>query len=411
MGVELRSGGDGWALLGSVLDGIESGWSPACDAEQPDVDEWGVVKVSAVTSGRFIDGEAKRLPMGQVQRPELEIKRGDVLLARANGARSLVGVSCYVTATRPRLMLSDKVLRLIPNRTAVDPVYLAILLGTLRVRSQIGNLLNGGTGQNNITQADVRALEIPQLPLPEQRDIVAAHEAFERRIGDLERVAQKRSTLLSAAVSALLQSQDSSGSTLETMMVSCDPGITLGAHRAPQKRATGYLRVANVRMGWIDTSDVASLESTSSDRPRYELEAGDVLVVEGHANPEQIGRAALVGPVEEGLLYQNHLFRLRFDRDEVVPEFAMLWLNSEAVRSYWISRCATSSGLYTINSKLLADAPFPAVPIKEQRKIVETWRTGLRAVDSLHGQIAKLRTIQQGVVEDLLSGRSRVNRT
>ncbi|KUN24577.1 hypothetical protein AQJ11_22385 [Streptomyces corchorusii] len=173
--------------LSQCLIDIESGWSPACDAEQPDVGEWGVVKVSAVTSGRFIDGEAKRLPMGQVHRPELEIKRGDILLARANGARSLVGVSCYVTTTRPRLMLSDKVLRLIPDLTVVDPVYLAILLGAPEVRRQIGNLLKGGTGQNNVTQADVRALEVPRLPLPEQRNIVAAHEAFEQRIGTLER--------------------------------------------------------------------------------------------------------------------------------------------------------------------------------------------------------------------------------
>ncbi|MGA5843622.1 restriction endonuclease subunit S [Streptomyces pseudogriseolus] len=298
---------------------------------------------------------------------------------------------------------------LVPD-DGIDPYYLAYAMRVLTptILSMVEETSHG-TGRLDANR--LSALEIGVPPLSEQRDIVAANEAFERRIGDLERVAQKRSTLLSAAVSALLRSQDSAGMTLETTMISCDPGITLGAHRAPQKRATGYLRVANVRMGWIDTSDVASLESTSSDHPRYELEAGDVLVVEGHANPEQIGRAALVGPAEEGLLYQNHLFRLRFDRDEVVPEFAMLWLNSEAVRSYWISRCATSSGLYTINSKLLADAPFPVVPIEEQRKIVETWRTGIRAVDSLHGQIAKLRTIQQGVIEDLLSGRSRVNRT
>ncbi|KUM73899.1 restriction endonuclease subunit S [Streptomyces griseorubiginosus] len=298
---------------------------------------------------------------------------------------------------------------LVPD-DGIDPYYLAYAMRVLTPTIlRMVEETSHGTGRLDTNR--LSALEIGVPPLSEQRDIVAANDAFERRIGDLERVAQKRSTLLSAAVSALLRSQGSSGMTLGTMMVSCDPGITLGAHRAPQKRAAGYLRVANVRMGWIDTSDVASLESTSNDRPRYELEVGDVLVVEGHANPEQIGRTALVGPAEEGLLYQNHLFRLRFDRNEVLPEFAMLWLNSEAVRSYWISRCATSSGLYTINSRLLADAPFPVVPIEEQRKIVETWRTGIRAVDSLHGQIAKLRTIQQGVVEDFLSGRTRVTRT
>ncbi|WP_369158724.1 hypothetical protein [Streptomyces sp. R02] len=367
--------------------------------------------MSAIQAGRFVSEENKVVRDPANIRPEYEVRPGDLLMTRAN-TESLVGLACVAKAPGKQLMLSDKTLRLKVDEAVADPAFVRLVLGHPATRKQIQAVATGtSAGMKNIGQRQVRELKVPHLPLPEQRDIVAAHEAFERRIGNLERVAQKRSTLLSAAVSALLRRQDSSDTTLETMMMSCEPGITLGAHRVPQKRATGYLRVANVRMGWLDTSDVAVLESTSSDRPRYELVAGDVLVVEGHANPEQIGRAALVGPAEEGLLYQNHLFRLRFDRDEVVPEFAMLWLNSEAVRSYWISRCATSSGLYTINSKLLADAPFPVVAIEEQRKIVETWRTGIRAVDSLHGQIAKLRTIQQGVIEDLLSGRSRVNRT
>ncbi|MBZ6140177.1 restriction endonuclease subunit S [Streptomyces olivaceus] len=354
---------------------------------------------------RVTDSERRVTRLGAEDGSRLVEKGAVLFIVRGMSLKS----EFRIGVTQREVAFGQDCKALVPE-DGIDPYYLAYAMRVLTpiILSMVEETSHG-TGRLDTKR--LSALEIGVPSLPEQRDIVAANEAFERRIGDLGRVAQKRSTLLSAAVSALLRSQDSSGTTLDTMMVSCDPGITLGAHRAPEKRATGYLRVANVRMGWIDTSDVASLESTSSDRPRYELEAGDVLVVEGHANPEQIGRAALVGPVEEGLLYQNHLFRLRFDRDEVVPEFAMLWLNSEAVRSYWISRCATSSGLYTINSKLLAGAPFPAVPIEEQRKIVETWRTGLRAVDSLHEQIAKLRTIQQGVVEDLLSGRSRVNRT
>lgn len=400
MGVEVR--------LGSVLElPPKNGYSPK------DVPEWTGLKalgLGCLTPRGFAPSQLKNVPDSAMAR-RFTLADGDLLMSRAN-TRELVGLAGRFTQIGVACIYPDLMMRLRPKAEQCLPGYLEIVLRSATVRRAVQAGARGTSeSMVKISASLVEDLRIPLPPLSEQRDIVAAHEAFERRIGDLERVAQKRSTLLSAAVSALLRSQHSSDTALETMMISCDPGITLGAHRAPQKRATGYLRVANVRMGWIDTADVASLESTSNDRPRYELEAGDVLVVEGHANPEQIGRAALVGPVEEGLLYQNHLFRLRFDRDEVVPEFAMLWLNSETVRSYWISRCATSSGLYTINSKLLADAPFPVVPIEEQRKIVETWRTGIRAVDSLHGQIAKLRTIQQGVMEDLLSGRSRVNRT
>ncbi|MFE2598162.1 restriction endonuclease subunit S [Streptomyces sp. NPDC059396] len=202
------SAGEGRTQLGSLLVGIKTGWSPACEAYPPAADEWGVVRVSSVTSGRFNPNESKRLPGGLLPRPELEIRAGDVLLARANGARALVGTACYVEATRPKLMLSDKILRLIPDESVVDPRFLAVLFSTSDVRRQIGNLLNGGTGQNNISQVDVRALIVPVIPLAIQHRIVAANAAFERRIAVMEGVIRKLRVAEEAIVSASIMNAE-----------------------------------------------------------------------------------------------------------------------------------------------------------------------------------------------------------
>ncbi|MFJ6992951.1 hypothetical protein [Streptomyces sp. NPDC003090] len=388
--------------LDALLDRIETGWSPACDAEPPRSDEWGVIRVSAVTSGRFDPQESKRLPAGLPPRPGLEIKAGDLLLARANGARSLVGAVCYVNQTRSKLMLSDKTMRLVPNEKVADAAFLALVLASPAVRRQIGVLLNGSSGQNNISQEDIRHLLVPEIPLDLQRRIVAAHEAIEARVTVLERVAAKRTAVVEAAVGSFWQDHVVTMSSLESMCSSLDAGITLSPHRTPRSNPVGYLRVANVRKGAMDISDISVLEGEDRDRPRYELRTGDVLVVEGHADPEQIGRAAVVAAREEGLLYQNHLFRLRFS--EIIPEFAMLWLNSERVRTYWRTHCATSSGLYTINRKLLKGVPFPVVNMIEQEKLVGAWRSSKDAVASVNQRIAKLRILQQGLVKDLLTG-------
>ncbi|WP_158714670.1 MULTISPECIES: hypothetical protein [unclassified Streptomyces] len=179
-------------------------------------------------------------------------------------------------------------------------------------------------------------------------------------------------------------------------------GITLGPQRVPKRHASRYLRVANVRKGWIDTSDISTLEEQKQDRPRYELVPGDVLVVEGHADPGQIGRAAMATDEHSGLLYQNHLYRLRFT--EAVPEFAVLWLNSPYVRSYWMTRCATSSGLYTINSKLLEGVPFPALSETEQRRIIAAHAVVGRRIAAVERVQAKLRSVRESVTSDLLAG-------
>ncbi len=190
--------------LEALLQGIQSGWSPACDSHPPAADEWGVIRVSAVTSGRFDPSESKRLPPGLQPRPALEIRQGDVLIARANGARSLVGSVCHVGATRRHLMLSDKTLRLVPDPGAADPAFLAIVFSSEGVRGQVGNLLNGGTGQNNISQADIRGLRVPAVPLDDQRQIVATQELFERRVKALRVQIKKLRTAQQAVVEDLL---------------------------------------------------------------------------------------------------------------------------------------------------------------------------------------------------------------
>lgn len=388
--------------LKSLLKKVETGWSPVCDAAPPALDEWGVLRLSAVTSGTFVPTEAKRLPPAAAPRPTFEVKTGDVLVSRANGAKALVGVACSVGNVRARLLLPDLVFRLEADNARLDSRFLGIALSSAGLRRQIDAVMRGTSGQYKISKADIQRLELPEVPLAEQRRIVAAHAAFERRIGVFERQAQKRAALVSGLVESLLRQHTNQVVKLGEMPVVRDSGITLGAHRAPRRNAVGYLRVANVRKGWIDAGDIAVLESEERDRPRYELEPGDVLVVEGHANPEQIGRAAVVGESTKGLLFQNHLFRLRFDG--VIPEFAMLWLNASAVRSYWRTRCTTSSGLYTINSKLLAAVPFPRVNLEQQRKIVSAWQVANRSVDSARRQVERLRVLQAAVVEDLLTG-------
>ena len=191
-------------LLDELLVRIETGWSPACDSRPPAGDEWGVIKVSAITSGRFAPHESKRLPAELAPRPRIEIREGDVLVARANGARALVGAVCRVGPTRRKLMLSDKVLRLVPDPGQAESAFLPILLRSHGVRRQIGNLLNGGTGQNNISQSDVRALEIPHIALEEQQQIIAVQAAWQHRYDASGRQIDKLRKVQQAVVEDLL---------------------------------------------------------------------------------------------------------------------------------------------------------------------------------------------------------------
>ncbi|MFB7810464.1 hypothetical protein V6P99_11285 [Streptomyces virginiae] len=400
----MRGSRFGHVELGDLLCRIEAGKSPLADDTPAGQGEWGVLKVSAIQPGRFVAQENKAVRDAALIHPGYEVRPGDLIMTRAN-TEELVGLACVAVAPPPRLMLSDKTLRLVVDESVADPTFLALVLAQPSMRQRIRSLATGTSGSmKNIGQGQIRGLLMPDVPLDEQRRIVAAHNAIERRVKELERVSDKRYAALQAVIGSFWQGYANDMGSIESACSALDAGITLGAHRAPRNKPIGYLRVANVRKGSIDLSDIAVLEAGERDRPRYELRRGDVLVVEGHADPEQIGRAAVVTGRAAGLLYQNHLFRLRFDR--AMPEFGMLWLNSAPVRNYWKSRCATSSGLHTINRRLLNAVPFPNVSTSEQKRIVGVWRSGQADLAVADQQIAKLRVVQQGLTEDLLAGRA-----
>ncbi|MBO0917399.1 hypothetical protein [Streptomyces laculatispora] len=376
----------------------QNGYSPN------DLPEWTGLQalgLSCLGSHGFSPKQLKNVPDTPLARRS-QLENGDLLMSRAN-TRELVGLVGRFSDTGVPCIYPDLMMRLQPDSDRCLPEYLEIVLRSEPLRRVVRGGARGTS--DSMVKINARLVEGLSIPLPVvegQREIVSVHSAFERRIEVLQKQADKRTALLSGLTDSLLQHHVDKLVALGDAVIECQAGVTLGAHRVPRHNAVGYLRVANVRKGWIDADDIAILESQKRDFPRYELAKGDVLVVEGHANPEQIGRAAVVDETTSGLLYQNHLFRLRFD--DVIPEFAALWLNASVVRSYWRTRCTTSSGLYTINSKLLAGVPFPQLGLEEQRQITEVCRVASRSVESAKQQIRKIRVLQASAVEDLLAG-------
>jgi type I restriction enzyme, S subunit len=183
-------------------------------------------------------------------------------------------------------------------------------------------------------------------------------------------------------------------------------GFTLGQHRNPRKNIHKYLRVANVQRENILLDDLAEIEVKPQELEDRILEENDLLIVEGHANPEEIGRCAIVTSEVAGLTFQNHLFRLRAKR--ITPIFCLLWLNSNWVKLYWKNACGTSSGLNTINQKMLKSVLMPVPTVEEQNaisKVIDLRKYSIKEA-SLSASILKL--MKNGLMQDLLTGKVRV---
>ncbi len=160
--------------LGDGLVAIEAGTSVVALDRPARASEWGVLKVSALSWGRFMAEENKAVPPGYTPAQHEEVRAGDLLISRAN-TTELAGAIVLVRDTPPRLMLSDKTLRLVIKADVFSPAFLVYAVRAPSARRFIeGNATGTSYSMRNISQDTIRCIPVAAPPLTEQRRIAAA---------------------------------------------------------------------------------------------------------------------------------------------------------------------------------------------------------------------------------------------
>jgi type I restriction enzyme S subunit len=162
-----------WCRLGEMIYDTEGGKSPNCQNLPAESDQWGVIKTTAVQEMIFLENENKILPEKFVVNPKHVVENGDVLITRA-GPKNRVGIVCCVENLSLNLILSDKTIRILHNKTFVNSKFMALALNSPLIKPIIESKMTGmADSQVNISQDNMKKFSIPLPPLPEQQRIVA----------------------------------------------------------------------------------------------------------------------------------------------------------------------------------------------------------------------------------------------
>ncbi|WP_310387831.1 hypothetical protein [Roseateles sp.] len=197
-----------WAVtrIKYVISSMSQGWSPECEARPAEGNEWGVMKVGCVNGGTFDRSQNKALPASLQARADLALKKGDVLVSRAN-TRELVGGCAVIEQDEPTLMLCDKLYRLVVGADVV-PAFLAAVI-VVHGRRQVEIEATGASSSMvNISQEVIRDLPVAMPPMGEQSlimDRVALRSGqldslMKRVVASVALLKERRAALITAAV-------------------------------------------------------------------------------------------------------------------------------------------------------------------------------------------------------------------
>lgn len=316
-----------------------------------------------------------RVQAGDLASSKFAFRSGDVLFGKLRPYLAKVA--------RPHHsgICSTDILPIRPS-AKLDRDFLYFYLLQPSVIARLSSLAQGAN-LPRLSPSALASLILPLPPLDEQRRIAAVLDqaqelrglrtattacldrALESLTDELQRTAQRRDRGWS---------ESSLGEVAEVQ-----GGLQVTSARASNPREVPYLRVANVLRGRLDLSEVKSIKVTESEYSRTMLKLHDILVVEGHGNPGEIGRCALWNAAVPNCVHQNHLIRVRFPNSHASALFVSMYLNSVRGRRFLLGAGRTTSGLNTISVTDVKRVPVPIPP----SSVLEFFVQRVAAIDRL----------------------------
>ena len=244
-----------------------------------------------------------------------------------------------------------------------------------------------GSAQLNMSTEWLKEYPIPLPPLAEQQRIVDRIESLFAKLDEAKEKAQavvdsfetRKAAILHKAFTGELTAKwrEEHGVGMESWktreLAECFEivsGIQKTPARSPKDNPVPYLTVANVYRGRIDLSDIRYFEVTSKEIEKLKLQDKDILIVEGNGSGNEIGRCAIWHNELPLCIHQNHIIRMRRKTADILPEYALHYLNSEAGKSIMRERSKTTAGLFNLSAGKIKTIPLPMASLDEQSEII-----------------------------------------
>lgn len=360
-------------------------------------DEFGVLKISAVTEGVFRPEENKVVDGIERDRANLNPKRGHLIMSRAN-TPELVGASAYIHTDHPNLFLSDKLWQFEPrDEVEFSMRWLGFLLSSPAYRKRMADVATGSSqSMKNISQENVRQMVLPVPPLDEQCRIAQLLSEWESAIGKSKQLIAAKESHYTHELSRLISQGQHPRSHVGNF-----------AHEVSERNHGGnderVLSVTNSR-GFVLPEDQFERRVASADLSNYKV------VTRGQYayNPSRInvGSIARLDDWETGVLSPMYVV-FGLDHAKVNSDYFLHWLDSHEARER-IKKSAQGSVRETVSFTEFAAIAFPLPDLDRQTAIARYLNALREEISTLGVYVEKLKEQKRGLMQKLLTGQWRV---
>ncbi|WP_189524985.1 restriction endonuclease subunit S [Nostoc sp. 'Peltigera membranacea cyanobiont' 232] len=334
---------------------------------------------------------------------------GDLIFSR----NATVGEVAQVCVWHPPFAMGQDVCLLRKKDPNFSSDYLQEVIRSPVVIEQLANLMVGSTFKRvNIEQ--IRNLAVP-MPLPEEQRVIAQSLSdVDALITECDRIITKKRNTKQGTMQELLTGKKRlpgfSGE-WEVKKLGEIGEFKNGINKGKEDFGFGYpfVNLLDVfgRSKIFQGVSFGLVNSSGAERKIYELRKGDILFIRSSVKPEGVGLTSVVNDDLEDTVYSGFLIRFR-DFGELDFEYKVHCFNEEEFRKRVIDSSTVSANT-NINQDALKNLQITLPPtIEEQKAIAQILSDMNTEIAALEQKRDKYKAIKQGMMQELLTGKTRL---
>jgi type I restriction enzyme, S subunit len=297
----------------------------------------------------------------------------------------------------------------------------------------IRRYISGGT-RTKLTQAELRAVQIPVPPSREQRSIAEILDTLDEAIGSTAQLIEKLELIKRGLLHDLLTRGVNGNGGLRDPDLLQEQVSPIG--KCPEE--WGFVRLQDVAahitkgstpttfgFSWSDSEGILFLRSECVRDGSFSLEGSERIPVAAHEAMQRsriypgdllmtitgyVGRSCIYPlSMPEGNINQ-HIARIRVNRESGVHPGFVMWALQDPRQRARLERDLTGLAYPQISLAQVQAIPLPVPAMAEQEAIARILDQHQSVIGAESALLRKLRLLKTGLMEDLLTGRVRVTR-
>lgn len=301
----------------------------------------------------------------------------------------------------------------------IDQNYFFNVLKQDNLFQLIDSLSRRTSGQTGIEMPALKAFPIPLPPLPEQRIIASTLADMDALLDSVGKLLTKKRQMKQAAMQELLTGRKRlegfGGEWEEVQLAKIATFLNNGVNSRAELTEYGsvkYLHYGDIHKAisvFVDATSAALpyLPSEKADR-LHRLRDGDLVLADASEDVAGVGKAVEVKNVDGvDFVAGLHTIAIRFADSSLAKGFIGYLQFMPSFQNH-LRSMAAGTKVYAIAAKHVASAALLLPSLPEQRAIAVILSDMEAEIDALEERLAKTRDLKQGMMQELLTGRTRL---